>query len=195
MDSMITTTPWRGLDRTTRRRGFTLVEVLIAGSIGSVVLMGVLSTFLFLGRSQANIANYADMERQAREGLEYFAQDVRQASALNWNSNQSMTILVKGVSVTYAFNSANGTFNRTIGGSTATLIEGISNFAYSGYMVTGAEVSLADLSTAAKRTAASHVTKQVQIHLRATRTSTTVATASNTVLSARFILRNKKVTV
>lgn len=193
MDFMITTTP-SPANKPGRpaAAAFTLAEVMIAGSIGAVVLMGVLSTFLFLGRSQANVANYADMEHQAREGLEYFAQDVRQASELHWNSATNMTIRVKGVDVTYAFNS--GDFTRTIAGNTATLIEGISDFAFSGYMITGAAVDMSDLSTAAKRAAASSVTKQVQISLRATRSSTTVTTASNTVLSARFILRNKRVT-
>jgi len=50
------------------------------------------------------------------------------------------------------------------------------------------------LSTAAERTAASSSTKQLQITLEATRTNTTVVAATNTVLSARFILRNKIVT-
>jgi prepilin-type N-terminal cleavage/methylation domain-containing protein len=195
MAFMTITTPWRGPDRRRAARGFTLVEVLIAGSIGSVVLLGVLSTFLFLGRSQANVSNYADMERQARNGLEYFAQDVRQARDIEWDSKFSMTLTVHGAKVTYTFHPAKGIFTRTKGGVETVLIEGISDFSYSAYMVTGTEVDLSDLSTAAKLTAANNVTKQVQIHLRATRTSRTVATASNTVLSARFILRNKKVTV
>lgn len=106
-----------------------------------------------------------------------------------------MPYLAKGVSVTYAFDEGKGTLTRTIGGSTVALIEGVNPFAYSAYMVTGAEVDLSDLSTATTRTAASNVTKQVQIHPRATRASATDTSASNTVLSARFILRNKQVTV
>ena len=49
-------------------------------------------------------------------------------------------------------------------------------------------MDLSDLAQAAQ------VTKQLQISLRASRTTATVATATNTVLSARFILRNKHVT-
>jgi Tfp pilus assembly protein PilW len=177
-----------------RQRGITLVELLISSTLAAIILTAVLGMFLFLARSSANIINYAEMEAQARQGLEYFAQDTRQASDLVWNSANSITLTVNGVSITYAYNSGNGTFTRTLGSSTTTLIEGISSFTYSGYMITGATVDLSDLSTAAKRTSASEVTKQVQLYVLASRTTTTVTTATNTVLSARYILRNKRVT-
>jgi hypothetical protein len=50
------------------------------------------------------------------------------------------------------------------------------------------------LSTAAKRSAASGVTKQIQIYIEVARNSVTAVQATNTVLSARYILRNKRVT-
>lgn len=168
---------------------------MIGATIGSFVLLGVITTFLFLGRSGANIINYGEMESEAREGLEYFAQDSRQASSLNWNNANSISMLVKGVSVTYAFDTSAKAFSRTVGAGTAdVLIEGITDFTFSGYKINGVSVDLSDLTTAAKRTARSGETKQVQIYLKAGRTSTTVTSATNTVLSARYILRNKKVT-
>ena len=66
--------------RVRSRRGFTLVELLISAGLAGFILTAVLTTFLFLGRSGANIQNYNDMEGQARRGLEQFAQDVRHAS-------------------------------------------------------------------------------------------------------------------
>ena len=47
---------------------------------------------------------------------------------------------------------------------------------------------------AAELAAAGTNTKQLQISLQASRTNQTVVAATNTVLSARFILRNKIVT-
>lgn len=192
MDSTITTTRLRGLKRS--QRGVTLVELMISSALATIILTAVLGMFLFLGRTSANVINYAEMEAEAREGLEYFAQDTRQASDLVWNSSSSLTLTVVGVSVTYAYNSSTKEFTRTTGGVTTTLIDGISSFTYSGYKITGDSVDLSDLSTAAKRTSASEVTKQVQLYVLASRSSTTVATATNTVLSARYILRNKRVT-
>jgi len=171
----------------------TLVEVMVSTTLAGFILAGVISTFLFIGRSGANIANYADMEGEARVALEEFAQDTRQASDLDWLSSSSIQLTVSGTTITYTYSSGAGTFTRTVGGTSTVLLEGIFSFAYGGYMITGATVDLTDLTTAAKRDAASAVTKQVQIYLKASRTSNTVTTATNTVLSARFILRNKRV--
>lgn len=185
----MTTTTLLPIRKPARRRGFTLVEVMIGAALSTFILAGVLSTFLFLGRSGANMRNYSDMESQARRGLELFAEDVRQASSITWNSATSATIVVNAASITYAYDSGTRIFSR----NGAALITGITpgTFAFSAFNVAGGEMPL---STAAERTAASSSTKQLQITLEATRTNTTVVAATNTVLSARFILRNKIVT-
>ncbi|MSU50892.1 MAG: hypothetical protein EXS37_17685 [Opitutus sp.] len=83
--------------------GFTLVEVMIGASLSSFILAGVLTAFVFLGRSGASISNYNDMESQARRALELFAQDTRQASTITWNSKFSVTMVVDTGTVTYSF--------------------------------------------------------------------------------------------
>jgi hypothetical protein len=167
---------------------------MISASLATVILTAVLSMFLFLGRSSANIISYAEMESQARRGLEFFAQDTRQSSDLAWNSTSSITLTVGASTIDYVFNSGTGEFTRTMGGVTTVLLEGITTFTFSGYKITGATVDTSDLSTAAKRSAASGVTKQIQIYIEVARNSVTAVQATNTVLSARYILRNKRVT-
>ena len=197
---MITTTPSPDRPPETRStvcrraRGFTLVEVLISSGLASFILAGVLTTFLFLGRSGANVQNYTDLEAQARRALEQFAQDTRQASAIAWNSANSVTMFVDGVLITYAY--ASGNFTRGVTTSpatpTRTLLSGITTFSFKAYNITGAEI--AGIGTTTTLAAAGTTTKQLQISLQAARRSQTVAAATNTVLSARFILRNKRVT-
>lgn len=195
MDSTTTTTRWRAPERRSCAAAFTLTEVIIGSTISVFVLAGVLTVFLFLGRSGANVGNYAEMEKEARRGLELFAEDTRQASELVWVSPTEVRITVNLGSITYGYNASSREFYRQLGsGARVRLIGGIEAFSFAGYMITGAAVDLSDLSTEAKRTAASRVTKQLQISLRAVRTTQTVSTATNTVLSARFILRNKRVT-
>ncbi len=177
-----------GLAQRSIAAGFTLVEVMVGAALSTFILAGVMSTFLFLGRTGANVANYTEMESQARRGLELFAEDVRQASSVTWNSSTSVTLVVNAAPIVYSFDSTASAFLRQDPGTTRTLLTGITTFQFKGYNINGAEVDLTDLASAGK------ITKQLQISLRASRTSQTVASATNTVLSARFILRNKRIT-
>lgn len=189
---MTTTTPSPAPDAVRRvRRAFTLVEVLISSSLAAFILTGVMTCFLFIGRSGANIQNYNDMESQSRRGLEQFAEDARQASSITWNSANSVTLVVDSVNITWAY--ASGTLSRQYSTSTArSMITGITSFTYKAYSISGTEIT--DFSTASALSTAGQTTKQLQISLEAARTSTTAARATNLVLSARYILRNKRVT-
>ncbi len=174
------------------RRGFTLVEMMVAAGISAMVLTGIMTTFLFLGRTGARFQNYNDMEAQTRRTLELFAQDVRQASTITWNSEDSVTFTVNGLTVTYTNTSNN--FTRQIGaGTVGNMISGLTanSFNFRAFNLDGTELPL---TTAALRTAANTSTKQVQISMQAERSQQTLATATNTVLSARYILRNIIVT-
>ncbi|MFZ5494222.1 MAG: PulJ/GspJ family protein [Verrucomicrobiota bacterium] len=190
---MTTITPSPAARKSRAAQAFTLAEILIGLGISSFILTGVLSTFLFLGRSGANIQNYNDMEAQARNALELFAEDTRQASAITWISNTELYLTVNSVAIYYYYDSDARAFYRkvTSGGTPRSLVTGITSFAYTAYSITGASLPL---STSSELTAAGRTTKQLQISLEAARSSQTVARATNTVLSARFILRNKRVT-
>lgn len=166
---------------------------MIGATLASFILLGVMSTFLFLGRSGANIQNYNDMASQARATLELFAEDTRQASAITWISNNELHLTVSGVHIYYYYAGGDGSFYRkvTSGGTPRALVTGITRFSYNAYSVTGSPLALAsssDLITASKST------KQLQISLELARSSRTVVDATNTVLSARFVLRNKRIT-
>ena len=206
---MTTTTPSPARNRSSRQGrptlprspgagGFTLVELMIGASLASFILAGVLSTFLFMGRSGAHVNNYNDMEAQARKALEYFAEDTRQASGVVWSDANTVALTVGSLRVTYQYIPTNRRFTRQevviatgVVNSTRVLVTGITSFSFSAYNISG---TLVPTSTAAERTAANGTTKQLQISLEAARSNTTVVAATNTVLSARFVLRNKRVT-
>jgi type II secretory pathway pseudopilin PulG len=181
-----------------RRRGaFTLVEMLIGATLGSILLAGVLMTLLTMGRNGYNAANYSMMEAEARRALETFSQEARMASGIIWNSANSITLTVVGSSgtyqVTYAYDTATTgdtaqCFYRQDGLPSATgrrvLVRNVTEFAFRRYkVVNGVDFSAAnDLET-----------KQIQITLRSVRTGVTTVAATNAVLSARVVLRNKSV--
>ncbi|MBI3887276.1 MAG: prepilin-type N-terminal cleavage/methylation domain-containing protein [Opitutae bacterium] len=191
-----TTTSTTAPERAARgRRAFTLVEVLIGASIGSFVLLGILSTFLMLGRSGVSLNNYSAMDAQTRKGLEDFAQDVRMASAITFNSTTSITLTVPdnytstSNQVTYAWDTTTGSltyhyFYRVPGTAAATspkttYIANVAAFSFLRYD---------RLNVAATTDAA---TKRIQISMTVSTANRTVVTATDTTISASYILRNK----
>ncbi len=200
------TIPRHAPERPFRRRAFTLVEVLIGSTLGAIVLAGVLSAFLFLGRAGVAVQNYSDMEAQAREAMETFALDVRMAYGVSWSISggeaNGVTITVEEngdeARYTYVYDSTAGTFSRQrthpSAGDVRVLISGIKRNPevdfFTAYKI---DTQRIDFSTTTA-TAAANMTKQIQISLEAERLRTTLGAATNKVVSARFVLRNKKVT-
>jgi type II secretory pathway component PulJ len=179
------------------RAGFTLVEVMIAGSLGTMVLAGVLSTVLILGRSGQRLYFYNGMENESRRTLEEFAQDVRMSSDSVYNSAASVTLTVpdnyaaNGNQVTYAFGSAtlnsvtyNNCFYRRPGNASSTvaptiLVQNVTDCVFTRYDVLG------------NATSSDAATKRIELSLRVSNTRSTLVAATDNIVSATYLLRNK----
>jgi prepilin-type N-terminal cleavage/methylation domain-containing protein len=59
------------------RRGFSLAEMMIAMTIGSMVMAMAMGSFMFLTNSFADLFNYAGMNAQSRSSLEIFSREMR----------------------------------------------------------------------------------------------------------------------
>jgi prepilin-type N-terminal cleavage/methylation domain-containing protein len=180
------------------RRGFTLVEVLVSSSLATIVMSGVLSSFVLMGKNSYNAANYSVMEAESRRALAAFTEEARMADNITWNSEHSVTLSVvtSGSSylVTYAYDSSSSgttkkSFYRKLGasGSSSTprlLVRDVTDFAFRRYkVINGTDYSATnDLDT-----------KQIQITLRTVKSGITTVNATNAVLSARVVMRNKRV--
>ena len=188
------------------RHAFTLLEMMVATALSGFILAGVLSSFTMIGRSGYNAASYSIMESEARRALETFSEEARQASNLTWSSANTssapncvtLTVVTSTSTyrVTYAYDSATTgatakCFYRLLGepnpNSTSgrrILVRDVTDFAFRRYkVVNGVDYTAAnDLET-----------KQLQITLRAVRSRSTTVDATNAVLSARVVLRNKVV--
>lgn len=183
-------------------RGFTLAEVIMAATLSVLVLTAVLAASLFIGRMGYNMSGYSAAEAEVRRSLETFAADVRQASDIHWNSDQSITLTLPTATnatqlVTYSYDSdpSSGTYRcfcRQVGPADSlapkqVLVHGVAaDFAFRRYKLDqaggGESPATNDLET-----------KQIQVNLRAVRTGVTTVAATQTAISAKFILRNKRV--
>ena len=106
-------------------QGFTLVELLVATSIATVLIAGMLSSYLFLGRNLVRDTNRQQLEAQSRNMLQAFARDVgvadRTAGAYNSadditsdSSWQTMPTSSQAVFRMSAPNSGGGTYRYAV---------------------------------------------------------------------------------
>lgn len=181
-------------------RGFSLVELMAATLLSGIIMVAVLSSVLMIARSGYLLNNYSEMEQQARNALETFAVDARMTEVVAWDRAPDTIPLtslrlqaVDGAVVTYTYDAAAGTLTRTPdGGAAETIITGIQSFTFSAYKYDNdAGLEILDPATTSL-VSFDNETKMVQLSLSAVRTGTSLANATNNVVSARFVLRNKR---
>jgi prepilin-type N-terminal cleavage/methylation domain-containing protein len=197
-----------------RRRGFSIVELIVAATISGLILAGVLTSFLMMGRTGANVRNYTEVEGKARDALEIFSREARLAFAVNSATTTSVTLSIPdssatrdalGYKVTYTLDTANKQFTRRVENPPGTLqalevlitqveaIPGLNAFNYYRYVnpVTYPPGQGYVDGFTANTAASLPEVKQIEINFVLKRKDVTVTEATNKVLSARFILRNK----
>ncbi len=174
------------------RRGMTIMELVVAMTLSAVAMVAIFSAFGFLARSSLLTIAYSDMDRQARSGLETFARDVRMAVNITTISSHAVILSVADSSPTgshnvrYEYKPETKSFYRNPGtpGEKA-LITGIEAFVLKRFcMALGSDGQPLETSNDLE-------VKQLQIQLRAQRSGVGRATATNNVISARYVLRNK----
>jgi prepilin-type N-terminal cleavage/methylation domain-containing protein len=86
------------------RRGHTLVEMVVAVAVFSIVGLALLSVYLFAMKSFAAMGNYAVLDQANRQAMDLLTREIRQARQVTAYSTNSITI-VNGdsLTVTYLF--------------------------------------------------------------------------------------------
>lgn len=161
-------------------------------------MSGVLGAFLFFGRTGVAISHYQAMETELRRGLELFSEDVRMATDIQWGGPWQVTLEVPGGQsasrpVTYFFEpasdgAATGSLYRMgEDGRRERLVGDVSSdFAFQRYKL--------EQPGRPDNTATSDLeTKQLQLSLRTLRTTPGGPASTQAAISARYILRNKRV--
>jgi hypothetical protein len=176
--------------------------VIISATLSAFILTGVLSAFLMMGRGGFLANAYTELDAETRRGLEVFGADAREARDIQWSNSQSVTLsVVSGGStvsqVTYAYDSDSGSptyqcFYRVLGNATSTLPRRVlvhhvaSDFAFQRFKLV--QPGVVDNSASSDSE-----TKQLQVTFRALRVGSNAPTATQSAISASYILRNKRV--
>jgi prepilin-type N-terminal cleavage/methylation domain-containing protein len=85
-------------------RAFTLVELLVALSLATVVMLAMFSSYLFLGRNLTRLSYQHILEQQSRTILTTFTADVRNTKSVSAATSGGVTLnLIDGSTVAYAY--------------------------------------------------------------------------------------------
>ncbi len=181
--------------KTNNRRGVTLVELMVAMTLGILVIGAVMSVYTFISKSAVRISNYNDMEREATLGLERLGRELRMAQSVVSSGNPitQITLSVPDAvgtgshAVVYAYNASPKTLTRRVGSDTQVIVRDIQPGSFSFKRFDKMQQSL-DLPGAVLP---DYSTKQLQITLTINpETHGLVASTTKRVISSRFVLRN-----
>lgn len=95
-----------------------LVELMVATSLGSVVLAAVMALTVYSARSFAAVSNYVDLDMKSRNALDKMSQEIRQADGLTtFTTNQLVfsgtdPVTSSAYTLTYSYNSGAATLTR-----------------------------------------------------------------------------------
>lgn len=182
-----------------RRQAFSLVEMLMAMTIGSIVLASILATFIGFSKRTQSLGAYTQMNNESRISLEILARDVRSAENVTVATASALSLVMptaapyNGHLIEYNYNSILDTFSRVerdSGGNvidTRVLLDGVDIFSFSYYDPLGVGLPVATPSLLLS-------VKGIQIEAKLLRTISGLD-ATDFVISARFMMRNRPVTL
>lgn len=109
----------------------TLVEIMVALAVGSILLVAVAVLGIYGGRSFAGLANYTDLDAKSRNALDRLTRDVRQVNRLTASTATSLTFEdADGSSLQYVYSPDDRTLVRVKGGVTDVLLTECDNLSF-----------------------------------------------------------------
>ena len=181
-----------------RRRGFTLVEYMIASSIGLMIITVALVLWAYASKNTASLLGYMELSTASKYALDRMSQQIRNAKEVRSCSSDQLVLVVPGGTVsnpktlTYSYDRDGQrllqispiTANRS---ATNTLLTGCTNFAFSVFQRTPLSNSFL-LTTNAFNT---NTAKVVQMQWTCLRMITGDKSSLENQVSAKVVIRNQ----
>src|SRR5438309_10988435 len=97
------------------RAAMTLIEMVVASAVGSLLALAVASFIIYSARSFVAIMNYSEMQGDSRNALDIITQEIRQANSLTSYSTTNLTFDLGGTPLSYTYDPTAKTLTRTRG--------------------------------------------------------------------------------
>ncbi len=173
------------------RRGFTLVELLVAIAIGSIGLVAVMSLSFYSARSFAALTNYVDLDNLSRGALDQMTSEIRQADrVLSGSDERTLRLWVtpfggSGREVIYRYDPRTENMTRTEGSDVRVMLRECFNFSF-GYFQRKASLDWQALPATTVDTC-----KQVRIFWECSRSIFGERANTESVESAKAVIRKR----
>lgn len=76
------------------KAGFTLTEIMFTLAIGSFVMAGVMTSYVFCMRGFRGLSNYGEIQQDGRSALDWFARDLRPGLAVSSCTSNRLVVLL-----------------------------------------------------------------------------------------------------
>lgn len=166
---------------------FTLVEYMVAMSIGMIVLGAACVLWGYASMTCAGLLNYAELSMSSKNALENISREIRNAVGVqSFSASQLVLIDPSRQPVTLTYDSARQTLTRTRGTEQKTLLQGCSSFQFRVFQRVPAYAS-DTLSDAASTNTA----KVVQMQWTCARKLTGDKQTVENLVSSKVVIRSK----
>jgi hypothetical protein len=108
-----------------RASGMTLIEMVVASGVGTLILTAVAFLTMFGARSFVAMGNYGDLDRKSRNALDTLSREVRQSRALTAFTSTKLVFQDNDTNVlTYTYDATSHTLTRIKGTQKVVLLTG-----------------------------------------------------------------------
>lgn len=170
-----------------RRRGLTLVEMLVSMGIAGIVFAAVAQMLFFSGRNMASLYNYVDLDYRSNHGLKIMSKEIREASLVTAATSYSISLQDSdGLPLSYAWNSGTKSLTRTKNGTTDKLLMDCDSLTFSIFQRNPVNGAFDQYPVAVATNA-----KVVQVSWICSRKVLGTLINSESVQSAKFVIRKQ----
>ena len=171
-----------------RRAGLSLLEMVVALGIGTIVIAATVQLYLQTNRAFLSQFNYVDLDSQSRETLDRMSQQIRQATALTNASSTNLAFIDSdGATLRFSYDPLARALIRTKGSNSAVLLKGCDSMQFLLFQrnpVGGNGDFVACTNASA--------CKLIQIAWTCSRDMLTERAHTESIQTAKVMLRNKK---
>jgi type II secretory pathway pseudopilin PulG len=172
-----------------KNRGMTLVELMVATGVGSLVLVSIMTVFVTSNRTFVGMGNYVVMEQASRSALDQMTRDIRKAKNLiSFSTNQLVFNYLGTTNLTYRYDpEARQLAQWKTGGATNVLLSGCDSLTFSMYNNIPQPGGVFTNTTSVSRG------KSISVAWRCSRTIMGKKITSEDMQEAQIVIRNKPV--